>query len=182
MAKPCACGCGKLAKVKDYAKGHNPLCRTKRAFPEGEPWFLYYKDSRPKYRIDPVTGCWVWIAATSPNGYGNVPIARGKRQKARSAHTAHWEFRKGKVPDGFVLDHLCRNRSCINIDHLEIVTPAENTRRGVLTRLTEHEVREIRTLYKSGNFLQSELAEKYGICGAYVSQICSYYRWRDVIV
>lgn len=51
----------------------------------------------------------------------------GKRKKA---HIAEWEAIHGPVPDGYVLDHLCRRRSCINPNHLELVTSVENTLRG----------------------------------------------------
>lgn len=46
------------------------------------------------------------------------------------AHRYYYELEKGEIPKGLVLDHLCRNRSCINVNHLEPVTQKENVRRA----------------------------------------------------
>lgn len=76
-----------------------------------------------RYRVD--GGCWVWQGAKR-GGYGRVKLA-GKTQEA---HRVSYEFHIGHIPDGLVLDHLCRNRACINPAHLEPVTQEENIRRG----------------------------------------------------
>jgi hypothetical protein len=76
----------------------------------------------------PVTGCWHWGAAifAKRGGYGNFCI----RGKSRKAHVVAYELLVGPVSDGLVLDHLCRVTCCVNPDHLEPVTPGENTRRA----------------------------------------------------
>jgi len=79
-----------------------------------------------RYIVDEETGCWLWTGATR-GGYGRLKLTdHGMMQ----AHRASYEFHKGKIPEGMCLDHLCRNRSCINPDHLEPVTIQENIRRG----------------------------------------------------
>lgn len=60
------------------------------------------------------------------NGYGRISVGR----KTRAIHRVAYEMVKGPIPDGLVIDHLCRNRACINPDHLEVVTNEENIRRG----------------------------------------------------
>jgi len=71
-------------------------------------------------------GCWEWVGAIQPNGYGVFGIS--PRQKIL-AHRASFEIAKGPIPDGLEIDHLCRNRSCCNPAHLEAVTHQENKRR-----------------------------------------------------
>ena len=75
---------------------------------------------------DDINGCWNWIGAKSKDGYGRFWF----RDKLWLAHRASYEIFIGKIPHGMQLDHLCRNRSCINPKHLEAVTQQENIRRG----------------------------------------------------
>ena len=76
--------------------------------------------------------CWEWQGSRNDAGYG---IFQGRKRaepgRTRLAHRLLWEEEHGPVPDGMVLDHLCRNRACINLAHLEVVTNAENLRRGL---------------------------------------------------
>ncbi len=75
---------------------------------------------------DPQTDCIEWLGPTI-NGYGRF-CNRGRRVMA---HRWAYESEVGPVPDGMELDHLCRNRGCVNHDHLEPVTARENVRRGI---------------------------------------------------
>lgn len=70
--------------------------------------------------------CEVWVGATNSKGYG-VVIISGHQELA---HRVAYEAEYGPIPDGHVLDHLCRVRNCVRPEHLEPVTNAENTRRG----------------------------------------------------
>lgn len=71
-------------------------------------------------------GCWVWTAAITNNGYGRVKI----KGKTVVAHKAVFQLLVGPVRDGLTLDHKCRNRACVNPDHLEPVTMRVNVLRG----------------------------------------------------
>lgn len=79
-------------------------------------------------RINTETQCWEWIGQLSKNGYGRWQRGPGYTQQA--AHRIVWQHYKDQlIPEGMQLDHLCRNRVCCNPDHLEPVTPSENTMR-----------------------------------------------------
>ena len=72
--------------------------------------------------------CWLWRASTNNTGYGMFWDER--RNRANSAHRYTWETFNGPVPDDLQVDHLCRVRSCVNPNHMELVTSQENTFRG----------------------------------------------------
>lgn len=71
------------------------------------------------------TGCWEWRAAAT-RGYGVYAVER----RAQRAHRVAFEALVGPIPEGMDLDHLCRNPSCVNPAHLEVVTHRENVLRG----------------------------------------------------
>jgi hypothetical protein len=77
--------------------------------------------------------CVEWTGAVNNKGYGVAHVG----VTTTTAHRAVWFAVYGPIPGGFQIDHLCRNRLCINIDHLELVTPRENTRRAPWTQVTE---------------------------------------------
>lgn len=79
-------------------------------------------------KVDASGDCWEWTRATN-KGYG--VIGRGGRDVGlMQAHRAVYELLVGPIPPGMQYDHLCRNPGCVNPDHGEIVTAAENKRRG----------------------------------------------------
>lgn len=73
-------------------------------------------------------GCWLWMGARDANGYGQIYVSGS----AVGAHRISVELSGEVIPPGYVVDHLCRNPSCVNPAHLDVVTMAENTRRGDL--------------------------------------------------
>lgn len=82
--------------------------------------------------IDDVSGCWLWTGAKHPTGYGHIKV----KGRVVQVHRAAYELLVGPVPQGLVLDHLCRTPACWNPDHLEPVTRKVNAERGLRGVLT----------------------------------------------
>lgn len=72
--------------------------------------------------------CWPWTGVPSRAGYGTFIV--GKRGRRQNAHRWIWEQINGPASSKLHLDHLCRNKLCVNPTHMELVTHAENLRRG----------------------------------------------------
>ena len=79
-------------------------------------------------------GCWEWVAAKMPNGYGKCSF----RGKVWLVHRASYTHFVGEIPEGLTIDHLCRNRACCNPAHLEPVPIRENTMRGEALSAKNH--------------------------------------------
>lgn len=80
-----------------------------------------------KVREHETSGCWIWIAALNPSGYGQYH----HDGRCRTAYRVAYEAIIGGVPAGLELDHTCRQRSCVNPSHLEAVTHAVNMERSL---------------------------------------------------
>lgn len=77
-------------------------------------------------KVDKTEACWNWTACLDPQGYGRY----NHNRKTKLSHRLAYEEIVGPIPDGLHLDHLCKNRRCLNPEHLEPVTPQENLRRS----------------------------------------------------
>lgn len=80
-----------------------------------------------KYKVDPTTGCHIWLKARQTRGYGVVWFDG----KVRLAHRVAWFLEHGAWPaEGAVLDHSCDTKSCVNPHHLRELTNSQNIRRA----------------------------------------------------
>lgn len=103
-------------------------------------------------------GCWIWTAGTTgKTGYG----AFHDGTRSITAHKFVYELLVGPTPDGMELDHLCRVRLCCNPDHLEPVTHAVNTARGIvgMTVVNDPEYRAKRAAYMRDYMAKRRAAE-----------------------
>lgn len=82
-----------------------------------------------KVALPDENGCMRWMACKFRSGHALFK----KDGVNQGAHRVSYELLVGPIPDGLHIDHLCRVRDCVTPDHLEPVTPAENTRRGLLS-------------------------------------------------
>jgi len=85
----------------------------------------------------------------------------------------------GKIDNSLTVDHLCRNRRCVNPHHLELVSITENQRRGSSTKLTHADVKEIRST-KPRHGDRADLAKKYGVSQMTISDIRHNRSWKDI--
>ncbi len=121
-------------------------------------------------------GCWEWLGDTNVDGYGTVDK---KRWGTAMAHRLFYMRYRGEIADGLEIDHLCRTRHCVNPDHLEVVTKAENARRGLNCKLVPEQVGFIKQWRRQG-MSYGYIAWKIGISDAQVGKICKGLSWRGV--
>ena len=156
----CMCGCGRKAPISKttdkrygtyyglpsrYIKGHHTRTRSSKLA-------NYVEESRGYS-----TPCWIWQGCTDRKGYG----LSGMGKRSRYVHIELYIQKFGEIPEPLQLDHLCRVPACVNPDHLEPVTSAENTRRGKSAKLNWELVDMIRSLDPSVTSV--EIATQLGI-------------------
>lgn len=121
-------------------------------------------------------GCWLWAGSRLRSGYGIVGIPKTRR--TTTAHRYIYERIHGPIPPGLAIDHLCRNRACVNPDHLEMVTPAINARRGIQPKLNEAKVVAIRNRYAQGGITMLTLAKEYGVDTSSIARVVTGEYWK----
>lgn len=173
----CQCGCGTW--VGFFSRTHRSYGAVKGAPKRfahghrvGRPWL-----DRAIEKLDLSGGegeCWRWTASLNAYGYAQLHVAGTMKR----VHILLYEELVGPVPPGSELDHLCRNRGCVNPAHMEPVSHATNCRRGARTRLTWRDVHDIRRRRRSGE-VRKTIAGDYGITVGTVSNIVSQQRWKD---
>lgn len=123
-------GCIKPPKTRGWCSTH-----YSRWIDHGDPHYVPVLGRPYQYRLwryvdktDP-SGCWIWKGTMGHGGYGIFRMG-GQGASYLRAHRVVYEEVAGPIPDGLVLDHLCRVRHCVNPGHLEPVTQEENVLRS----------------------------------------------------
>jgi hypothetical protein len=163
----CQCGCGQPAPIAKRTA-------TSRGRIKGQPLkFIRGHNSHGMDRSKPYkairfipedrgfkTMCWIWQLKRAPRtGYGVVRV----NGQDLMAHRLEYERANGPIPEGMQIDHLCRVRECVNPDHLEPVTPQENTRRSTAAKLSDEQGRMIYALTQTGEFSNAAVGRWFGV-------------------
>jgi hypothetical protein len=132
-------------------------------------------------------GCWPWMRARYPTGYGLFVVEGKDRPASRVA----WELTHGPIPDGLSVCHHCDNPPCVRPDHLFLGTTADNMadmvakgrnargEKSRLAKLTEADVRAIRSRAASG-VSSRVLATEFGVCMSNIWLIKTRRHWSHV--
>lgn len=106
--------------------------------------------------------CIVWIRSTAPSGRPTMKVNGVTKQ----AYRVLWEEEKGEIPEGLTVEHICLNKRCMNLEHLEIITETENGRRaremdmGYRRKSNNEVVREVcALLVNAGIATESQIRE-----------------------
>lgn len=136
--------CGKPFKAQQYMIDRggglycSNICKNKRDTPENRWWSFVQKTET----------CWLWTGYTANSGYGHISV----NSLFVKAHRFGYELLVGSIPSGYDIDHLCRNKACVNPEHLEAVPHRVNVLRG--EGLAAREARQ--THCKRGHLLGGE--------------------------
>lgn len=162
----CHCGCGGKTAIAKKTRRNGTVQGQPLRFLQGHN-LRHELPVHKRYEVDPETGCWLWLGSTM-YGYGRC----SHKGKSHQAHRVLYERHKGPIPEGLQIDHLCRNKRCVNPDHLEAVTSVENARRRPDSRMTMEAAREIRAVADA-------MCEKYGISPGGLAHIIRGSRWSE---
>lgn len=164
VRKLCDCGCGQPVRLATYSQ-------PRYGYRRGDPKRFVNGHNR-KGRIETryvvedrghTTPCWVWQGRPNEQGYGQV----GRNGEQHLAHRYFFREAGNDLVKGQPLDHLCGVRLCVNPEHLEAVTNAENTRRGRSAKITAEDAAYIR----DSDETRVSLARRFGITTTHVYRI-----------
>lgn len=161
----CACGCRQFTQLN--RKGiPNRFVNTHQST---SSWIEWGEEDRGHD-----TPCWIWKRSMHPSGYGQGT----RNNRPGLAHRIIYERLRKPIPKGFVLDHLCKVKACVNPDHLEVVSQAKNVQRGRNAKITIEDARTMRALRAAGASAP-ELMERYGVSKGLVYAVLANRTWAE---
>lgn len=119
-------GCDKIAHTRTWCRTHYSRWQRHGDLDYRRPGPISL-EARLARLTNQTDSCWLWLGRPNNRGYGMIMLGgRGPERKNVLAHRLSYEIRVGPIPDGLVIDHLCRVRLCVNPAHLRAVTQREN--------------------------------------------------------
>lgn len=85
---------------------------------------------RASVLVDPRTGCHLCTYSPGNHGYPSISWREDGTRFYVLAHRAAWIHERGPIPDGMTVDHMCKERRCVRVDHLRLLSNFENARRN----------------------------------------------------
>ena len=79
-------------------------------------------------RVTPSGECMVSLYSTGSHGYSQIGWTEDGKTCMSLGHRVAWEAEHGPIPEGMTIDHICRNRRCVNVAHLRLLSNVENAR------------------------------------------------------
>ena len=121
------CDCGSLHEAYGYLLSSGRV-RSCGCASGALRWSSRHQTLEERFlaKVQKTTGCWLWTGSKDRQGYGAIH----RDNSMERAHRVSHELYKGPIPDGLTIDHLCRNTSCVNPEHLEAVTQQVNILRS----------------------------------------------------
>ena len=132
---------------------------------------------KERYIPEPISGCWIWLGIPDKDGYGRFRI----RKSQMPAHRVVYEFMKSPIPVGLTLDHKCRNKICVNPNHLEPVTNKINILRGVGAAAINSRKTQCLNKHRlsSDNLVKSYLNKGQRVCAICFKEYCRIWKERN---
>lgn len=149
------------------------------------PWARTPRDLADRFweKVEKGAGCWLWKGGLAPNGYGRFKISIAPLvHRSECAHRVAWLLARGSPPPGLHVAHRCDQKRCVRPDHLELLTPRQNSRdaasrnlkpfgtRVRSAKLTRSQVARLRTLRARGWSL-NQLSAEFGVTPGHIGKI-----------
>ncbi len=143
--------------------------------------------------VDKTEGCWIWTGGKTVFGYGSISERTDGSKRAYNTHRVSYELHYGSIPEGLCVLHRCDNPPCVRPDHLFLGTRKDNIadmdnkgrrvngQKGNHHKLSESQVRQIRSLYQEGATNQDGLAGMFGVHPSTIHYIVTQKRWKHVV-
>lgn len=155
-----------MSKLREMAEKNSRIAKSRKRDANGR---MLPTSLEEKFwsKVDKSSGCWQWTGSKNANGYGY--IARTKTEPTLLAHRVSLRVHGTEIPSGLVVDHICRNRACVNPKHLRVVTRLVNTFENSESFVVKNKAK---THCPKGHEYAGENVRHYRSGGGHTSRTC----------